>query len=406
MYILPPSAPVLKGRPRKKKKLNATQNSVLKKKRFVEEIQNHLTNSPAAKRCKILEEEEESASSDVSEAGVLERIKVPPQAARAAQSNGPPPLIKPRVQIISPKPSEINKAAVQNVPSTNPKAPPPLISANKTKDAPRITQPSHEQLNVKVLECSRTTPMQKQIFSTDAKLRKVEQSNNNSNNNNNNNNTAVLVKSHLPDNIQPNMTSASFTSTSSSLESRTVKILNSSVRNNHLLHPLPGKTVTNTNNNEHIRTIPAVEADTRSSTTSSARPVTTTQGTVGTQLAVSIGPAVRSQPVASMPQPVSSAQGITSKSQQLVTPLAGSTTTVKASDDVNTGSTLSVRSKQSKENEEWQFRSASEEKKENEKEETEEPVVWKKKKKRLRMPGSVKDEVRTLLILVTAIVRY
>lgn len=397
-FIFPLTAPVLKGRPRKKKKVNAAQNSVLTKKRFVADIQNHLVSSPAAKRCKI-SEEEESASSDKSE-GVLERVKVPPKAATVVQSSVPPPLTKPKVQVLP-------KAAAQKVPLSNPKVPPPLISSNAAKEDVRCTtqstKPSHEQENVKVVECSRTTPMQKQAYSAvDVNLRKAEKANNN-------NNTVLLVKSHLADNIQRRVASAPLTSQSSSLEIRTGKILNSTVENKQPSHTHAGKNVTNTHSAENMRTIATGRADARSHSATSTRPVATTQGTVGTRVAVSTSPAVRSQPVASLPQAVSSVQPIAPKSQQFATPLVGSvSSTVKISNGVNTGAPLVTKAKPSKENEERQSRaaSASEEKKENEIEQTEEPVMWKKKKKRLRMPGSVKDEVGTLNLVYHIVFSY
>ena len=351
------TAPVLKGRPRKKKKLSAAQNSVLKKKRFVADIQNHLVSSPAAKRCKI-SEEDESTSSDVSE-GVLERIKVPPQAAKASQSNGPPPLVKPKVQI---SPNDV----APNVSVSNPKAPPPLITTESIKDVQCSTQLSHKQMSVKMVECSRTVPMQQQIHSMDSKLRKLEKANNN-------NNTILLVKAPSADNIQPG---------------KNGKILNLSAESKPSTQQQAEKNVTNIHSMEHTRTVTAAKVDTLSPATST-RPPATTQGTVGTQMAVSTSPGVRRQPVASLPQPVASVQAIAPKPQQFITPMAGSTSSVgKAMDGVNTGGPLTVRSKPSKENEERQLNPAvrvSEEKKENEK----------KKKKRLRMPGSVKDEVGT-----------
>lgn len=364
------TAPVLKGRPRKKKKLSAAQNSVLKKKRFVADIQNHLVSSPATKRCKM-SEEDESASSDMSE-GVLERIKVPPQAAKAAESNGPPPLVKPKVQI-SPK------AAAPNVPVSNSKVPPPLISTNSIKDVRCSAQLSQKQASVKVEECSRTMPMQKQIHSMDSKLRKLEKANNNNNN-------ILLVKSPLADNIQ---------------SGRNGKILNLSAESKEPTQQQAEKNVTNTQGIGHTRTVTAAKATTLSPATST-RPVATTQGTVGTQLAASTSPGVRSQPVASLPQPVTSVQAIAPKPQQFVTPMAVSTSSAgKPIDGVNTGGPLAVRSKPSKENEERPLKPlvpvcVSEEKKENELDQSEEHVVWKKKKKRLRMPGSVKDEVGTV----------
>lgn len=373
------TAPVLKGRPRKKKKLNVPQNSVLRKKRFVADIQNHLGGSPVAKRCKI-SEEDESASSDMSE-GVMEQIKVPPQAPRAAQNSDPPSLMKPKVQIIP-------KGATQNVPLTSP---PPLISSNSFKgDVQHSAQVSREQVNAKTMECSQTTPMEKQIHSVDLKLKKLEKANNN------NNGIELLDKSQPVDSIQARVTSDPLTTPSSSL-CRTVKTLTTSAENKQLLQPQAAKVATKPLSMEQARTVTAGQAEMRS-LAANTRPVATTQGTVGTQVAVSTGPIVRTQPVASLPQPVASAQVVAPKPQQSVTLVAGSAlSAVKPSDVGNTGALLSVRSKPTKENEDKQSRltaCVSEERKENEMDHrSEEPVVWKKKKKRLRMPGSVKDEV-------------
>ena len=401
-FFLSP-APVLKGRPRKKRRL--AQNSVLKKKRFVADIQNHLVSSPAAKRCK-LSEEEESTGSDMSE-GVLERIKAPPQVGRKVQSSGIPPLVKPRVQVkiaVKAKTAEVPKVAAQDVSLSRaeiPKVPPPLIPSNIIKaDVVRTSQPlqsSRKQVNGNTTECSRTTPIQKQIYSSNTKLRDIEKVNHN-----NNNNTVLLIKPRLTDRIQTKTTVAPVTrpvapvtSPSPLLDSRTGKILNSLVENKKPSNPPSGTTVTYTHSVEGMRTIPHVHADVRLHTASSTRPVTTTQGTVGTQLATSTCPVVRNQPVASLQQqPVTSVQAVAPKSQQVVTPLVVTSvsSSVNISDGVtSSGGGLPVRSKPSKENEE-RPPCVSEEIKENEIEQTEEAIMW-KKKKRLRMPGSVKDEV-------------
>jgi len=357
---------------------------------------------------------------------VLEKIKVPPVSPRAVQNNVPPPLVKPKVQV----PSDVPKAVVSNAPLTNTKAPPPLIPADRLKGVALTTKLSHEQVDMKVNECSRTTPMQKQIYPTDAKLRKTDQLNNN-----NKINSALLVKSRLSDSVKPSLTSDSLTSVSSSSEIKTGNILNSSVRDNHGSTQAPAKSVTNTSSAEHLRTripevqaealsssvrdnhgstqapaksvtntssaehlrtrIPGVQAEALSRSSSATRPVASTQGTVGTQVAVSVSPAVRTQPVASLPQTVSSAHTIGSKTYQHVAPLAESVSTSgKPNDGLATGA---VRARDSKENEGQQFRLATEGKREYEKSQTEEAVAWKKKMKRLRMPGNVKDEVSILL---------
>lgn len=361
------------------------------------DIQNHLANSPAAKRCK-LSEEEESTGSDMSE-GVLERIKAPPQVGRKVESTGPPPLVKPRVQITIPDKTETavtSKVAAQDMPMSrgeNAKDPPPLIPSNMIKvEVVRTTQPlqsSRKHISENITECSRTTPIQKAIYSTNAKITDIEKANNNNNN-------VLLIKPGLADRIQTKMTVASIPSPSSSLESKTGKILNSLVENKKPSNPPAGTTVTYAHSAEGIRTVPAVQANASSHTATNSRPVTTTQGSVSTQLATSTCPAVRSQPVASLQQPIPSVQAVAPKPQQVVTPSTGF---VSSSVNIADGMTASggplVKSKPSKENEERQLKPpcVSREKKENEIEQTEESAVWKKKKKRLRMPGSVKDEV-------------
>lgn len=363
------------------------------------DIQNHLVNSPAAKRCR-LSEEEESTGSDVSE-GVLERIKAPPQVGRKVQSTGPPPLVKPRVQVTIPDKTEtavIPKVAAQDVPMSrgeSAKVPPPLIPSNMIKvESVHTSQPlqsSRKQMNENITECSRTTPIQKAIYSTNAKIRDNERVNNN-----NNNDPVLLIKPRLADKIQAKMSTAPVPSPSPSLESKTGKILNSSVENKKPSNPPTGTTVTYTHSVEGVRTVPTVQASVSSHAATNSRPVMTTQGTVSTHLTTSTCTVVRSQPVASLQQPVTSVQAVAAKPQQVVTPFTGS---VLSSGNTAVGMTASggipVRSKPSKENEERQVRPpcVSEEKKENEREQKEESVVWKKKKKRLRMPGSVKDEV-------------
>lgn len=356
------------------------------------DIQNHLANSPAAKRCK-LSEEEESTGSDMSE-GVLERTKAPPQVGRKVQSTGPPPLVKPRVQVTIPDKAETAEIS-KDVPQSrgeNPKVPPPLIPSNMIKrDVVRTSQPlqsSRKQLNANITECSRTTPIQKVIYANSTKLRDIEKVNNNNN--------VLMIKPHLTDRNQTKVTVAPATSPSPSLESKTSKMLNSMVENRKT--PKPGTTVTCTQSTvTGVRTIPAVQEDVCSHAASRTRPVTATQGTVSTHLVTSTCPIVRDQPVASLQQPSISVQAVAPKPQQNVTPLAGSTSSsVNTSDSMTVSGGLYVRSKPRKENEERQLRPCiSEEKKENEIEQTEESVAWKKKKKRLRMPGNVKDEVGT-----------
>jgi len=364
----------------------------------VADIQNHLTNSPAAKRCK-LSEEEESTGSDMSE-GVLERTKAPPQVGRKVQSIGPPPLVKPRVQVTIPdkaETAEISKVAAQDVPQSrgeNPKVPPPLIPSNMIRrDVARTSQPlqsSRKHLNENITECSRTTPIQKVISASSTKLRDIEKvSNNNSN--------VLMIKPHLTDRNQTKVTVAPVTSSSPSLESKPSKLLNSLVENRKILKP--GTTVTHTQSvSSGVNTIPTVQAGVRSHIASRTRPVTTTQGTVSTHVVTSTCSTVRNQPIASLQQTDISVQAVTPKPQQAVTPLAGSTSSsVNASDGMIATGGLHVKSKPSKENEERQLRQCiSEEKKENEIEQTDESVAWKKKKKRLRMPGNVKDEVGAL----------
>lgn len=360
------------------------------------DIQNHLASSPAAKRCK-LSEEEESTGSDMSE-GVLETVKPPPHVGQKVQSAGPPPLIKPKVQVTIPdktETAEIPKvaAAAQDALMSggeNAKVPPPLIPSNMIKvEIVRTSQPlqsSCKQVNANGTECSRTTPIQKAIYSTSAKIRDSEKVNNNNNNN-------VLIKPRLADRIQSKMTAAPEPRSSSSLESKTGKILNLSMENKKPSNPPAGTAVTYTHRADNSRTVQTVQADTCSRAATNSRPVVTTRGTVSTQLATSTCPTVRSQPVASLQQPVTGVQAVAAKPHQVVTPLAGS-----VSPSVNTADSMTAgggRSKPSKENEERLLRPpcVSEAKKENAVEQTEESVLWKKKKKRLRMPGNVKDEV-------------
>ena len=111
---------------------------MLKKKRFVADIQNHLENSPAVSRFK-LSEGEESTSSDMS-VGVQDKIKAPPAVGRKTKSNGPPPLIKPGIQANNTekaKTAEIQKIAAQDVPlakGEHTKIPPPLFPSSKIKE--------------------------------------------------------------------------------------------------------------------------------------------------------------------------------------------------------------------------------------------------------------------------------
>ena len=368
------------------------------------DIQNHLTNSPAAKRCK-LSEEEESTGSDMSE-GVLERTKVPPEVGRKVQSIGPPPLVKPRVQVTIPDKAEttdISKVAAQDVPQSrgeNPKVPPPLIPSNMIRrDVVRTSQPlqsSRKHLNENITECSRTTPIQKVISANSTKLRNIEKVSSNNNNNNNNSNV-LMIKPHLTDRNQTKVTVAPVTSSSPSLENKPGRTLNSLVENRKISKP--GTTVTHTQGvSSVVRTIPTVQADVCSHTASRTRPLTTTRGTVSTHVVTSTCATVRNQPIASLQQTNISVQAVTPKPQQAVTPLAGSmSSSVNTSDGMTATGGLYLKSKLSKENEERQLRPCiSEEKKENEIEQTDESVAWKKKKKRLRMPGNVKDEVGTL----------
>ena len=362
------------------------------------DIQNHLTNSPAAKRCK-LSEEEESTGSDMSE-GVLERTKAPPQMGWKVQSIGPPPLVKPRVQVTIPdkaETAEISKVAGKDVPQSrgeNPKIPPPLIPSNMIRrDVVRTSQPlqsSHKHPNGNITECSRTTPIQKVICANSTKLRDIGKVNNN------NNNDVLMIKPHLTERNQTKVAVAAVTSSSPSLESKTGRIMNSLVENRKMSKP--GTNVTHTQSvSSGVRTIPTVQADVRSHTAPRTRPVTTTQGTVSTHLVSSTSPVVRDQPIASLQQPTI-VQAAAPKPQPTVTPLAGSkSSSVNTSDGMTASGGLYVRSKPSKENEERQLRlGISEEKKENEIDQTDESVAWKKKKKRLRMPGNVKDEVGAL----------
>lgn len=329
--------------------------------------------------------------------GVLERVKPPPHVGHKVQSAGPPPLIKPKVQVTIPdktETAEIPKvAAAQDALKSggeNVKVPPPLIPSNTIRvEIVRTSQPlqsSRKQVNANVTECSRTTPIQKAIYSTSTKIRDSEKVNNNNNNN-------VLIKPRLADRIQSKMTVAPEPRPSSSLESKTGKILNLSMENKKPSNTPAGTTVTYTHRADSARTIQTVQADSCSRAGTNSRPVVTTQGTVSTQLATSTCPTVRSQPVASLQQPVTGVQAVATKPQQVVTPLAGSvSSSVNTADGMTTGG---GRSKPSKENEERLLRPpcVSEAKKENALEQTEESVVWKKKKKRLRMPGNVKDEV-------------
>lgn len=365
------------------------------------DIQNHLvTNSPAAKRCK-LSEEEESTGSDMSE-GVLERTKAP-QVGRKVQSIGPPPLVKPSVQFTIPDKAEtveISEVAAKDATHSRgetPKVPPPLIPSNIIRgDVVRTPQPlqsSRKHSNGNITECSRTTPIQKVICASSTKLRDLQKVNNN----NNYSNDVLMIKPHLTERSQTKVTVAPVTSSGHSSESKPGRIMNSLVENRKVSKP--GTTVTHTQSlSSGVRTIPTVQADVHSHSVSRTRPLTTTQGSVSTHLVTSTCPVVRDQPIASLQQPNISIQTVAPKPQQTLTPLVGSkSSSVNTCDGMTASGDLYVRSKPSKENEERQLRlGISEEKKENEIDQTDESVAWKKKKKRLRMPGNVKDEVGTL----------
>ena len=366
------------------------------------DIQNHLVaNSPAAKRCK-LSEEEESTGSDMSE-GVLERTKAPPQVGRKVQSIGPPPLVKPSVQFTIPDKAEtveISEVAAKDATHSRgetPKVPPPLIPSNIIRgDVVRTPQPlqsSRKHSNGNITECSRTTPIQKVICASSTKLRDLQKVNNN----NNYSNDVLMIKPHLTERSQTKATVAPVTSSGPSSESKPGRIMNSLVENRKVSKP--GTTVTHTQSlSSGVRTIPTVQADVHSHSVSRTRPLTTTQGSVSTHLVTSTCPVVRDQPIASLQQPNISIQTVAPKPQQTLTPLVGSkSSSVNTCDGMTASGDLYVRSKPSKENEERQLRlGISEEKKENEIDQTDESVAWKKKKKRLRMPGNVKDEVGTL----------
>ena len=114
------------------------------------DIQNHLI-SHLRKKSKW-SEEEESAESDRSE-DVLEKIKSLPQKVSSDQNNGPPPLIKSRIEIKTVQRSSIDLKNVpgQDVSHTRGERhgiPPPLIPSNQAKgNIPVLAQkkPSHEQ---------------------------------------------------------------------------------------------------------------------------------------------------------------------------------------------------------------------------------------------------------------------
>jgi len=333
---------------------------------------------------------------------------------RTVQSIGPPPLVKPGVQVTIPdkaETAEISKVAAQDVPQSrgeNPKVPPPLIPSNMIRRDVCTSQPpqsSRKHINGNITECSRTTPIQKVISASSTKLRDIEKVSSSSNNNNNNNNSSnvLMIKPHLTDRNQTKVTVAPVTSFSASVESKPGKTLNSLVENGKISKP--GTTVTHTQSvSSGVRTIPTVQADLCSHTASRTRPLTTTRGTVNTHVVTSTCTAVRNQPIASLQQTNVSVQAVAPKPQQAVTPLAGSMSSlVNSSDGMTATGGLYVKSKSSKENEERQPRPCIlEEKKENEIEQTDESVAWKKKKKRLRMPGNVKDEVGTLEKLIRA----
>ncbi|XP_068745185.1 AT-rich interactive domain-containing protein 5B-like isoform X1 [Montipora capricornis] len=373
-------APVLKGRPRKKRRFSAPQNNVLKKKRLMADIQNHLTSVPSAKRVKV-SHGDESASSDLSE-DVLQRTNVPQNVTKAVQNSDPLPLEKPKVQAVP-------KVVVPVVLLAHP---PPLISTKSNVDAQQLTQ---EQ--PKMTECSQTTPMQNHVISSkNTSSTKDERVSGGTN-------AVLLDEAAKEGSIHTRVTSALLTKPSVSLDSQSGKMQNSSlekvkVKKTGIINHI--KELTQTITTDLIET---------SSFPSNSQPVATTQGTFETQLAVSTGPVKRIQPVATLSQPVIGAQPISSRPQRHTAPLSGTVSSgVKSSnvaEAVSCGmggktadSSSSVGSKPSKENDErlQQPRltpKVSNKKKENEIEQPEEAVAWKKKKKRLRMPGSVKDEV-------------
>ena len=140
-YIFLGTAPVLKGRPRRKKKLKGVPlTSVLKKKKFLADIQNCLSEDQRPIK-KFKSSDEEDTESDRSEASTKSFESVPECLTKmSVQKQGPPPLLKPPVQI---KTVKINNISEQNGRIKNqqpllqqsdaPSKVPPLIPANKAK---------------------------------------------------------------------------------------------------------------------------------------------------------------------------------------------------------------------------------------------------------------------------------
>lgn len=368
-------APVLKGRPRKKRKSSAPQNCVAKKKRLVSEIENHIDSFSSSKRSK-LSEGDESASSDISE-GVMERSKVPSNAGKAAPSIDPLPSINPKVQAIS-----------NIVPMTPLAHPPPLISAKSNKGTQHLRQEQN-----KMTECSRTIPMQKLVVCS-KESRKDDKVGKNAD-------SVLLNGTAKAESLHTREKNDLLSESSTFLESQSDSNLRSSLE---VVHPQNVENAGTSNQSKELaKTIVSNLAD-ESSFSRSSRPVATTQGTFGPQVEVSTGPVVRIQPVASLAQPVVSSRAVLPRPHQPERPLpltvsSGIKTTNVAVtvssgiSSVTANSSLHVKSKPSLENEERLPVFVSNKKKENKVDKTEEAIAWKKKKKRLRMPGSVKDEV-------------
>lgn len=368
-------APVLKGRPRKKRKSSAPQNCVAKKKRLVSEIENHIDSFSSAKRSK-LSEGDESASSDISE-GVMERSRVPSNTAKAAPSIDPLPSINPKVQAIS-----------NIVPMTPLAHPPPLISAKSNKGTQHLRQEQN-----KMTECSRTIPMQKLVVCS-KESRKDDKVGKNAD-------SVLLNGTAKAESLHTREKNDLLSKSSTFLESQSDSNLRSSLE---VVHPQNVENAGTSNQSKELaKTIVTNLAD-ESSFSRSSRPVATTQGTFGPQVEVSTGPVVRIQPVASLAQPVVSSRAVLPRLHQPERPLpltvsSGIKTTNVAvtvssgNSSVTADSSLHVKSKPSLENEERLPVFVSNKKKENKVDKTEEAIAWKKKKKRLRMPGSVKDEI-------------
>ena len=341
------------------------------------EIQNHIDSFSSAKRSK-LSEGDESTSSDFSE-GVLERSKVPSNAAKAAPSYDSLPSVNPKVQ------------AIPNIVPVTPLAhPPPLISAKSNKGTQHLKQEQN-----RMTECSRTIPMQELVVCS-KESRKDDKVGKNAN-------SVLLDGTAKVEGLHAREKSDLLSKSSTFLESQSDNIQRSSLE---VVQPLTlnVKNVRTSNQSKELaKTIVADLAD-ESSFSHSARPVATTQGTFGPQVEVSTGPVVRTQPVASLAQPVVSSHAVLPRPHQQEKPLpltvsSGIKTTnvaVTVSSgigSVTANNSLHVKSKPSLENEERLPLFVSNKKKENKVEKTEEAIAWKKKKKRLRMPGSVKDEV-------------